>query len=65
MFTIRTVLPNTDATDTRPTLVHRVSERLVTLFSGKIGTCVVAADQVVSLVRSDAGDEQPTTSIGV
>jgi len=56
MFTVRTVLPNTDATDTRPTLVRRVSDRVITLFSGKIGTCVTAAEQVAQLLHSDALD---------
>jgi hypothetical protein len=47
MFTVRTVLPDVDATDERPTFVHRIDERMVTLFSGKIGTCVEAAQSVV------------------
>jgi len=51
MFTIRTVLPGADDTDARPTLVKRVSDRIITVLSGKIGTCVHAADQVVGLVE--------------
>ena len=61
MFTVRTVLPHTDATDSRPTLVRQVNENTVSLFSGKIGTCVEAAREVVRHVallddtgRSDA-----------
>ena len=50
MFTIRTVLPGLDATDERPTLVTAVDERLVTVFSGKIGTCVRAAEEVAAIV---------------
>jgi hypothetical protein len=50
MFTIRTVLPGMDATDERPTLVTAADERLVTVFSGKIGTCVRAAEEVAAIV---------------
>ena len=52
MFTIRTVLPGKEATDERPTIVRRVSERLITVFSGKIGTCAQAASEVAALVRT-------------
>ena len=50
MYTYRTVLPNRDADDARPTLVERVTDREIRLFSGKIGTCVDAAEAVVRLV---------------
>ena len=50
MFTVRTVLPEMGHTDGRPTLVHRSSPRVVTVFSGKIGTCVAAAKQVVEII---------------
>jgi glycosyltransferase involved in cell wall biosynthesis len=52
MFTIRTVLPNVDATDERPTLVTRVSEDVINIFSGKIGNCMEAALQVLNLVQN-------------
>lgn len=45
-FTTRTVLPNLEATDDRPTVVRRVDERTITLFGGKITTCVVAAHEL-------------------
>lgn len=51
MFVVRTVLPGADDTDARPTVVKKVSDRIVTVFSGKIGTCVHAADEVVSLIE--------------
>lgn len=51
MFTVRTVLPDDDATDSRPTLVRHVDESTVFLFSGKIGTCVEAAREVVQHVE--------------
>ena len=47
MFTFRTVLPNRDEDDARPTLVDRLDDRMFNLFSGKIGTCVDAANQVL------------------
>jgi hypothetical protein len=50
MFTIRAVLPGLDTTDARPTLVTRLDERVITVFSGKIGTCVRAADEVAALI---------------
>ena len=51
MFAIRTVLPGLDDTDARPTLVRRLEERVITVFSGKIGTCVQAAEEVAALVE--------------
>ena len=47
MFTFRTVLPNRDKDDARPTLVEKISEGRFNLFSGKIGTCVNAAYEVL------------------
>lgn len=52
MFTVRTVLPRHEATDDRPTVVELVGEGLINIFSGKIGNCVVAAEQTVELVES-------------
>jgi glycine/D-amino acid oxidase-like deaminating enzyme len=50
-FTVRTVLPNREATDARPTLVDR-SSNVFRIFSGKISTCVAAADRVVEGLRA-------------
>ena len=47
MFTFRTVLPNREDDDARPTLVEKQNDRLFTLFSGKIGTCVDAVEQIM------------------
>ena len=47
MFTFRTVLPNKDKDDARPTLVEKIDEDRFNLFSGKIGTCVNAAYEVL------------------
>lgn len=53
-FTIRTVLPDRNETDARPTLVDR-SENVFRVFSGKMCTCVEAADEVVSGILSHGG----------
>jgi len=50
MFTVRTVLPNMEDTDSRPTKVSITDHRIVSIFSGKIANCVEAADQVVKLI---------------
>ena len=47
MYTFRTVLPNRDKDDARPTLVEKTDDKLFTLFSGKIGTCVDAVEQIM------------------
>lgn len=51
-FTVRTVLPDVDDTDARPTLVDRSSD-VFRVFSGKIGTCVNAAEQIADAVASE------------
>jgi hypothetical protein len=55
MYTIRVVLPDVDRTDERPTLVARVDDHRLTLFSGKIDTCVAAAREVVAMAREQFG----------
>jgi glycine/D-amino acid oxidase-like deaminating enzyme len=51
MFTVRAVLPGVEGTDARPTLVRRVNDRVITVFSGKIATCIEASVKVASLVE--------------
>ena len=51
MYTVRTVLPNVHHTDERPTLVTRINDKVINIFSGKVGNCVEAAEQVVALVK--------------
>jgi len=51
MFTIRTVLPRVDDTDERPTIVTRVDDKIINVFSGKIDTCVKAAQNIVDIIR--------------
>lgn len=50
LFTIRTILPDVEDTDARPTLVDR-SGRVVTVFGGKLATSVDTAQAVVSAIR--------------
>jgi len=50
MFTIRTVLPNLEKTDARPTIVNKISKNVITIFSGKIGNCLEAANMVANII---------------
>lgn len=50
LFTVRTVLPRLEKTDARPTIVAKLSDRYIRIFSGKIGNCVEAAKQTVALL---------------
>ena len=50
MFTFRTVLPNRDKDDARPTLVEKTTDNIYNVFSGKIGTCVSAADEIMECI---------------
>jgi glycine/D-amino acid oxidase-like deaminating enzyme len=48
LFTVRAVLPDTDATDARPTLIRR-DGRIVWVLAGKIDGAVAAAERVVAI----------------
>ena len=50
MFTFRTVLPNKEEDDARPTLVENPTDNIFNLFSGKIGTCVSATEELMEYV---------------
>lgn len=63
MFTVRAVLPGLDDTDARPTLVVQRSERVYTLFSGKIGTCVRAAEELVSMIGRTSARRPPQRDV--
>ncbi|HYN95512.1 MAG TPA: FAD-dependent oxidoreductase [Pilimelia sp.] len=54
MYAIRAVLPGMEDTDARPTLVQRLDERTLTIFSGKIVTCVDAARTTVQHLATHA-----------
>jgi len=51
MFTFRTVLPNKDKDDARPTMVEKINNKMFSIFSGKIGTCVNAAEEVLNEIK--------------
>jgi len=51
MFTVRTVLAHRDHDDARPTIVNQVAHNVYTIFSGKIGTCVEAANKLVERLK--------------
>ena len=53
MYTIRTVLSNREQDDSRPTLVEKINNKVYTLFSGKIDTCVDAANQLIQRIQND------------
>ena len=47
MFTFRTVLPNREFDDARPTVYKFEKDNLITIFSGKIGTCIDTAESII------------------
>jgi len=47
MYTFRTVLPNRDKDDARPTVIEKLTGKIYNVFSGKIGTCVNASDEIL------------------
>ena len=53
MFTIRAVPPRVEDTDERPTLVKKINEKIITVFSGKITTCVEAANEVKKIIQKN------------
>ena len=53
LFTIRTVLPNMDATDARPTTVSELADGTIRIFSGKVSNCVEAAKEAVRILSAD------------
>lgn len=50
MYTVRTVLPNRDHDDARPTYVTKHTDRLYSVFSGKIGTAVDASIELCQFI---------------
>ena len=53
MFTVRAVPPRVEDTDERPTLVKKINEKIITVFSGKITTCVEAANDVKKIIQKN------------
>lgn len=58
MYTVRTVLPNVDKTDERPTFVYRVNDKIINIFSGKIGNSVQAAIDTLEIVEKIRTDQE-------
>ena len=54
-YTIRTVLKDRDHDDARPTLVNYEEDNIYTLFSGKIGTCLEASNNLLKLIKKNNG----------
>ena len=50
MYIVRTVLPNRDRDDARPTYVTKHNDRLYSIFSGKIGTAVDASIELCQML---------------
>lgn len=50
MYTIRTVLPNHDHDDARPSYIIKHNDRLYSIFSGKIGSAVDIANDLVQMI---------------
>jgi len=57
MFTTRVVLPRKDKTDERPTIVERIDDKVIKIFSGKLGTAVEAAHTTLALVQTNRRTE--------
>lgn len=55
MFTVRTVYPYHEHDDARPTVVERIDDKLISVYSGKIPTCVATADEVVNMLADELG----------
>ncbi len=51
MYTVRTVLPNVEDTDARPTIVKQITDHVITIYSGKIPTCGEVARKVAYIIR--------------
>lgn len=51
-FCIKTTLAHVDETDERPTLINKINDKIVTVFSGKIPTCVEAAKKLELISRN-------------
>jgi len=51
MYTIRTVPPYREYDDARPTIVEQINDRIISVFSGKIPTCIDAAEEVLNIVN--------------
>ncbi|TSA16791.1 MAG: FAD-binding oxidoreductase [Nitrosopumilales archaeon] len=55
-FCIRATLAHVDETDERPTLINKINDKIVTVFSGKIPTCVEAAKELEQISHNMGGN---------
>jgi hypothetical protein len=51
-FCIKSTLPNVDKTDERHTIIEEINEKIMTVFSGKIPTCVEAAKTIERILEN-------------
>ena len=51
MFTVRAVPPRVENTDARPTQVTKLDDKTISIFSGKITTCVEAAKDTMKIIE--------------
>jgi hypothetical protein len=51
MYTVRTVLADREYDDARPTIVKHEEDGIYTLFSGKVDTCVDAANILIKKLK--------------
>ena len=63
MFTTRTVLPYREHDDARPTIVEEINDKIVSVFSGKIPTCVDAAEQVLKI--AERKNREKSMNVGI
>jgi hypothetical protein len=52
MYTVRTVLPYREHDDSRPTLITKINDRRISVFSGKIPVCVDTAKEILKIVQN-------------
>ena len=53
MYTVRTVLVDREHDDARPTIVKHEGDGVYTLFSGKVDTCVDAANILIKKLKGN------------
>lgn len=62
-LTVRAVLAGVEKTDARPTLVERMDGQVIKVFSGKLGTAVTAALEVVAMAEEGSAREAIRESV--
>jgi hypothetical protein len=61
-YVVRAVLARVEDTDRRPSLVRHVDNQVITVFSGKLGTCTNCAVDVLSMLDLRRGHDWPAVS---